>query len=304
MCLKVDLPAWACKRHTHEHSAPAMIASHNIAQQSVQSLKLRLQANGHAIGVATGFIVKHKGLPYLVTNLHVVSGIDPATGRILHDSGTAVPDEVLILHNSANGLGTWEWRAQRLYSEDGKPSWIEHPLGKKVDVIVLPLANFEDVTLYPYVIDEPSDKSDFVVGPADTVSVIGFPFGLSGGAAGIAIWATGFVASEPDFDLNGLPLFLIDCRARKGQSGSAVVAYRGNGSICRTRGGQSKLVQGPGFYRLMGIYSGRVNEESDLGRVWKPVVILQILEAAFGTDRTRLSMAGFASTFTLSGSAT
>jgi hypothetical protein len=54
-----------------------------------------------------------------------------------------------------------------------------------------------------------------LVGSADAVSVVGFPFGLAGGGR-FAIWATGFQATEPIADFGDLPVSLIDCRSRQG----------------------------------------------------------------------------------------
>ena len=51
--------------------------------------------------------------------------------------------------------------------------------------------------------------SDIQFGPADTVSVVGFPFGMTAGGA-FGVWATGFLPSEPDVDYNGL---LVQLRA-------------------------------------------------------------------------------------------
>lgn len=40
----------------------------------------------------------------------------------------------------------------------------------------------------------------------------------------------------------------------------------------------STAVEGGPVEELLGVYSGRINEQSDLGIVWKPTVILQIIE--------------------------
>ena len=105
--------------------------------------------------------------------------------------------------------------------------WIEHPaLATTADFVALPLTNLSDIQLYPY--DLNIEANPIVVRPSDTISVIGFPFGLAGGGA-LGIWATGFMATEHDIDHNNLPTFLIDCRARPGQSASAVIAHRNTG---------------------------------------------------------------------------
>ena len=100
------------------------------------------------------------------------------------------------------------------------------------------------------------------------VSVIGYPFGLLTGGLPIGIWATGFVASEPDFNAYGdMPTMLIDCRTRQGQSGAPVLAFREGGAVSMTDG-STQILSGPAK-RFLGIYSGRINDDSDLGIVWK-----------------------------------
>jgi hypothetical protein len=107
------------------------------------------------------------------------------------------------------------------------------------------------------------------------VSVVGFPFGIAAGG-GLPIWATGFIASEPQVDYEHLPIFLIDCRSRPGQSGSPVIAYRSGGAV--TTGGGVSVFTGSVF-RLLGIYSGRINEQSDIGRVRKTTAIQELVAA-------------------------
>ena len=81
-------------------------------------------------------------------------------------------------------------------------------------------------------------------------------------------WSSGFVATDPDIDWSGLPVFLIDCRSRRGQSGSPVVL----------RVGEPRLM-GANTTRLIGLYSGRIRKESDLGMVWKTEAILELSES-------------------------
>jgi hypothetical protein len=114
------------------------------------------------------------------------------------------------------------------------------------------------------------------VAPSDYVSVVGFPFGLTGGGC-LAIWATGFLATELDVDQFGMPIVLVDCRARQGQSGSAVIAHR-NGGMVAMKNGDTSAFSGP-VTKFIGIYSGRINTESDLGIVWKASAIKELLDA-------------------------
>jgi hypothetical protein len=243
-----------------------------ISEPSVRSLLLQLRFDGKMLASATGFVVGTAAGPALLTNRHNLTGRHHDTGQPLSKTG-GIPNEVLVFHNSTRGLGVWEPRLERLYEGD-QPRWIEHPtLRERADFVALPLRELHGVQLFPYLL-EPSPQS-IVVGPADVVSVVGFPFGLTAGGC-LAIWATGFIASEPEVNFRDLPLMLIDCRSRPGQSGSAVIAYRHSGVIMQ--GGGIGLGGGPAS-SLLGIYSGRINSESDIGFVWKISAIRELVSA-------------------------
>jgi len=69
----------------------------------------------------------------------------------------------------------------------------------------------------------------------------------------------------------------VDCRGRPGQSGSPVIAYRSGGGIPFADGSTS--FGGSATYPL-GIYSGRINDQSDIGMVWKMSAVREIVQAA------------------------
>lgn len=245
-----------------------------IAQPSVQSLLLQMQFQGHPLSTGTGFVANSTNGPVLITNLHNVTGRNPQTRQPLSPTG-GIPDEIVILHNRANRLGEWVWQTEPLYNEFN-PRWIEHPtFGSQVDFVALPLTQLDDVQLYPYNLDDTG--LHIHSGPADVISVVGFPFGLQAGGS-LAVWATGFIASEPNIDFNNLPIILIDCRSRPGQSGSAVIAYRSGGMVPLENGSSFLALGGP-VTRLIGIYSGRVNEQSDIGIVWKAQEIQNLVHS-------------------------
>src|SRR5437667_4287819 len=244
-----------------------------IAEPSVKSLLIQMEVNGQPLSIGTAFVAEAKKGSVLVTNWHNAAGINPKNRQIISATG-AVPDTIVILHNQAGKLGQWVPRKEPLQAKS-KKRWFEHPKhGNKVDCVAIPLTDLKDVQLYPYTLGntDPAIRS----GPADTVSVVGFPFGITGGGA-LAVWATGFVASEPDIDFDNLPCFLIDCRSRPGQSGSAVIAYRSGGMVA-LEDGSSAAFSGP-VSRFLGIYSGRINDQSDLGIVWKASAVQEIVNA-------------------------
>lgn len=245
------------------------------------SLFLETRRGGQVIGSATGFLVESSSGPVLVTNRHVVTGRDQNDpNRLLSGTGL-VPDEVAILHERAEspGANTTEWipRYEDLKDDRGLPRWREHPLlGARADIVALPLTQIDEhIRVRPYRIL--SNGVDIAYGPTDRVSVVGFPFGESAGGY-LGIWSTGFIASEPAVDQFGLPVFLIDCRTRPGQSGSPVIAYRSAGWIdVETQAGRTQRLTHEPVWWLLGVYSGRINEESDLGWVWRTSAIAELV---------------------------
>jgi hypothetical protein len=240
-----------------------------ISKPSVQSLLLELLSGTQRLGTGTGIVCNAQSGPVLITNWHNLAGLNPTTKNPISPSGF-VPDSIRILHNRKK-LGEWVFK-QEFLKANGAARWKEHPtLGDKADIAALPLTDLSDVELYPYDLNEGADLS---VSPAEAVSVVGFPFGIQAGGS-LAVWTTGFVASEPIVDFNGLPTFLIDCRTRPGQSGSAVIAHR-NGGAVTLNDGSTALFGGP-ITKFLGIYSGRVHDQSDLGLVWKANAVATLL---------------------------
>lgn len=244
-----------------------------IAQPSVMSLLLVMRFNETVLSTGTGFLVQGESGLLLITNRHNLTGRHQQTGQPIASHG-GVPDQVTIWHNASNGIGNWRAITEPLYDDDC-PRWREHPvLGSKLDVVALPLTDTTDIAFYPY--DLVNTGPDIQVGPSDYLSVVGFPFGLTAGGV-FPVWATGFMASEPEVDFNDLPIFLIDCRSRQGQSGSAVLAYRSGGMVAMASGG-SAAFSGP-VWKFLGIYSGRINPESDLGIVWKASAVAELVQS-------------------------
>lgn len=245
----------------------------NIALPSVQSLLIAMRYQGTLLGTGTGFIVESRIGPVLVTNRHNVTGRHNGTNELLSKNG-AIPDEMVIVHN-APVLGDWVERIEPILDGHGTPLWKEHPtFSSRVDFVALPLTATSGIKTYPYDLTNPG--ADIAIQVSDSICVVGFPFGLQGGGS-LAIWATGFIASEPDINLDDLPLMLVDCRTRQGQSGSAVI-FHSNGGVVRMANGDTVMMAGT-TTRFLGIYSGRVNSESDLGLVWKANAIQELIQS-------------------------
>lgn len=259
--------AGRCRRGLRHLGMPT-----TICWPSVASLLLIARANGNDLSTATGFVVQRDDCSYLITNWHVVAGRSPVTNANLHPSG-AWPDELVIVHNAVGQLGQWVPRTEPLHDSNSHPRWLEHPVhGRRVDVVALPLSETTGVELHSY--DPWEAGQDFALGVSTGLSIVGFPFGLTGGGA-FGIWVQGTIATEPEVDFDGVPCFLIDSRTRQGQSGSPVLFYA-RGGMVPMADGSTAMFAGE-VRKLMGVYSGRINDQSDLGIVWKASVVPEIV---------------------------
>lgn len=194
--------------------------------------------------------------------------------------------------------------------------WLEHPVYRnKIDIVALDVTdiysnsisalcsigncNYAEIPLYENIGDVP-----FTPKVTDKVFVVGYPYGYSTTFKRyLPIWSGATIASEYEENLTipinyadtlhkihnkmaveidpqkrkelakdicavykyEVPTFLIDSKTRAGQSGSPVLFKSPVHSLKEE-------------YYLIGIYSGRVNETSDLGYVWKVELIKEILE--------------------------
>lgn len=240
----------------------------------------------------------------LITNRHNVTGRNQETGKCISPHA-AVPDNIIIhFHKNTDNFEDigQEWVKIKLplYRDDETPYWIEHPrLGENADIVALNLTWGSDVARYPYYFNTNLDHFNLVISPAENVSVIGFPFGLSSYGK-LPIWATGFLAQELSLINPDNPVFLIDCRTRQGQSGSPVIAFRPSGYRSIKDGKVSSTLSGNKAWEFLGVYSGRVNSESDLGMVWHVTAIRELLDAAAADNARRIAAAKQRATDTLS----
>ncbi len=244
------------------------MANHQLDELS--AIPLFLQSSiGPASFPATGFVVTHQGSNYLITNWHVVTGRNAESNQPLSELGIADPDRITIWYHSNKKLGIWYPKTELLLNpDDGSRKWLEHPLGRKVDVIALPLTDISDVVLYN--LDLGLANTDLIVSPSEPVSILGFPLGMSS-LGRFPIWKTGHVASEITAGYRGQPIFLVDATTKSGMSGSPVIARRIGMRVT------SKGVTTGSAPKFLGVYSGRIHEAADIGMVWKSEVLNDIL---------------------------
>ncbi|WP_079050292.1 S1 family peptidase [Streptomyces sp. NRRL F-5122] len=241
------------------------------------SLHLELvSSGGKRAGHATGFVMRDKtGQPYLITNRHVFTARNSKDDDKVRSGGIA-PSVVVLPIMPADHRSPWVPLVCRLGDDDGRPLWREHPTyGKRFDVVALPLDLDEsriDLVTMPRV--APLAYLDLT----SELFVVGFPIGFDpvlSGAGPVGVWARGTIAWRPTWDWEGLPSFLLDCRARPGQSGSPVVFQADE--FTSFRGADGTIKKGPAW-EFVGVYSGRTHEHSDIGIVWKRAAVIELID--------------------------
>lgn len=239
-----------------------------VTSISPTAVQIYLDRGDMNLAIGTGFPYLIENAPFLVSNWHNFSGRNSRTGRALHTMG-ALPDRVrFVLWRRDNGVG--EWKNYWLEKPDEEASrWYEHPLlGRKVDVGCLPLK--ENLSEYRHLSEFENDEVR--IRPGQSVTILGFPRGLH--QQNLPFWKGASVASEPEIDVNDLPLTMVDGLGARGLSGSPVFFH---GSRYEKMEGGWQL-SGPNALRLVGIYSGRDDElpqteTANLSRVWKASAI-------------------------------
>jgi len=235
---------------------------------------------GQVVSRATGFVVRdEKARPYLVTNRHVVTGRNSLDGNqpILHRDGREViaPSALRIAMPSRERPGVWKPCVYDLGNKEYKPTWLEHPdLGWKVDVIALPI-DVDDEALDPPPVPMTPFPAQLRI--ATKVFVVGFPMGFDPFTApgAIGVWTGATMAWLPELDWQELPVMLLDGRTRKGQSGSPTWFVADE--FTRYLASDGSVKNGPA-HGLVGVYGGRIADDSDIGYVWKRKALETILQ--------------------------
>ena len=249
---------------------------------------------------ATGFFVRASTAILLITNWHVVSGLDPSRPSML-EIGKAVPHYLKIfVPNVSGGLSAL---SLPLYGKDMRPCWEEHPDREAVDIVIYPLPLSLEKHFHFFDVPTAAGAHDIEETVAKDVFILGYPFSRGelkesfGQDAPyyLPVWKRGSIATEPASRFNG-KLLLIDSLSRPGMSGAPVLVAQddpvlttrsaANAEVFKAmnRGGGSALdlirKLDPNDlhsatvkkFRLQGVYSGVIGntklEQIALGKCW------------------------------------
>ncbi len=220
------------------------------------------------LGTGTGFFAKTRKGVLLITALHNLTGRNER-GKCISKTG-AYPNKVRYKGYDYNGEFA-------LYHGDNDPNRIDavpvfwrHPNGPHIDVAIVQWNAGTVASQLDSSFLDPDYGRYVKLTISQLCCIIGYPEGLFqniGPDRVLPIWKTGHLASEPSVYENGIPRILIDAATRSGMSGSPVYVR----STPRSLGEHPKN-------RLLGVYTGRTSEMSDIGFVFTPDAITQIID--------------------------
>lgn len=274
--------------------------------------EIRMHDEDGLISTGTAFFYQHDRSWFIITNWHNLSGRnfltkEPLSVRFPTFIEANLSSYEVPGHQIPPGHFTTVSRRVDIY-RNYQPVWYEHPvLGSSCDVVAIP---FERPSACPEFMHNAANcvsRTRIPVKPGVTCFVIGFPYSLSIGF-GLPIWKSGFIASEPYYDIciggqtasiggsrggAKLPAFFLDTQTRQGMSGAPVFAsYVGTWNMTdpyrevdpESEGfwDRNDVAMGASAMEFVGCYSGRigkVEEGAALGLCWRADVIKLICES-------------------------
>jgi len=257
-----------------------MAATANFLSTSIT--KLEILYDGKLLGSGTGFFYKQKSNWFVVTNWHVLSGRDPVSGQPRHDSA-AVPNQCRFYFASLAETGIY-WNQVTYFLTHPLTDaalWFQHPVeGQDIDIAALPIEEVHKGIAKDF--QDPSGNApDMLIDLGAEVFLPGYPLGLSANGL-MAIWKRASLASSLEFGEGINRYFFVDTATREGMSGAPCLAISNwrHYELDRQTNKVS-VIDRPISWRLLGVYSGRLNPsdsfEAQLGKVWRDNLLLDIL---------------------------
>lgn len=229
-----------------------------------------------------------KHVLFLITNHHVLTGYPPQEDKPPKGDNIA-----FFMHKEKDNPANIKQTRFPLFTKNHKSIWLNSETFPEADIAVIPLPSPLFVDTYISGISEAWTEGNIKIRPTSTVTLIGYPYGYYDKKNCLPIWKTGSIASEPDMDFEGKPLFLVDVSAFPGMSGSPTFAIAH---------GAYEMTDGPTtvgrVQRFLGIFAsmplirenkyleeitsesrpGLILEQSlELGHIWKAKLITEMV---------------------------
>lgn len=267
---------------------------------SLSACFLALKGVGDNPRHATGFFWRHANEVFLITNWHVVTGINMMSGTPVANGWC--PNKINLQYFTKAGsahpnfavLGPEAKMVEcpaieiSLYHDFHHPFWIQHPMAFEwsVDIVALNVdSQLKDKTKVQCVNDRNYPRLYHFAG--SEIFVLGHPIQQDNSSYPVVfpVWKRGSIASEIIVPWNMRPAFLIDSRTSQGMSGSPVFA-RVFGPAAY--GDDTIKVDNILASEFMGVYSGRLFDDENnasIGLVWHRNLIDQILNSPAAGSR-------------------
>jgi hypothetical protein len=225
-------------------------------------VRIEVTCSDGSIGQGTSFAFKDQASPpgkqlFLVSNKHVVEGA--RSGRMFFTPENSVGEPLL-------------GKPFHVQNDMFAGQWHGHP-NPKVDVAIMPLSwqldSFDRggkrAHLRPISLDDVAGPGVFQnLDVSAPVIFVGFPNGMFDEKHFLPIVRRGYVATSPELDFNGEPIFLMDASVFPGSSGSPVFTVGDN------------LIGGTPALKLLGIVSSVYTQSIDGTITWRPAPVTQI----------------------------
>jgi hypothetical protein len=244
---------------------------------SARTAHLTMTFNENPLAVGSGLFARHGGQDFLVTVRHNLAGRDFERNAILHKRGVT-PDSVTVRMRAVNPAIGWVNKKFALLDGDDVPLWFEPLSGaSQSDIAVLPIAVDADAQVESWQLDRPQPAQEPTISAAQELFVVGYPRGFAY-HVNMPVWSRASVASEPSIPYQGRPVFLIDSKTTRGQSGAPVILRpRWHEPVRMADGSTVEAVEGDAW--VTGVYSGRVRKGMQIGMVWRLPAIVDAIES-------------------------
>jgi hypothetical protein len=173
---------------------------------------------------ATGFFWKRRNQTYLITNWHVVTGIDPLSkDRNPNDLIPRWLEYYVVrftpLDNNQAYTAPVLTKLKIELKPFGQSRWLQHPKFNEyaADIAAIPIGSVGAVETDSHVNEYGFEKLFHFVG--DEAFVVGYPL-RSYADTMIPIWKRASLATKPLIQIDDRPMFLVDASTTEGMSGS------------------------------------------------------------------------------------